>query len=755
MRLKLLSLLPLAIGGAAISAANVNPWSIAAIVGPLMSGVAGNILHDIFGVGDDKLANIVFGRLSPIDKNHHILLALRRCHFVALNEISVLFENANRDSKNSEFQRFSREFKLYISQHLSPKLSDIQEDGQHDKDLFGKLPHLFEVSLAARSELSPLLSTSELGAIRRDIEHSILEIIARNTGSLKNEIPAPFEQIFVSDAGGWFDLFIRTSAIELKTNQTFQAIWSAEQIARIGYMVSTLSRDLNVVNGKIDEVLDLARKLGTEKSIAEGFIASTAMRITEDDTLSLRSKMDAIRSAIDIYVRELQPRNQPSNHGEGFDDAINTARKMVDEGKSSLAQKKLRSYAKILMREEAERRDNFNNTVTAIYLKEAEIALASYDGEGAAKAIISLYQDCFADQSPDQRSFLIGHAERLHLQGLTGSNVHLSAEIELLRYVLALSEDGKSFRDRIALADALAALGEREVTDTNLNEAISMYRYSLASKPAGTDNAELAEVNRRIGETLRLIGERSFDEKLLDAALSNFNLALDLAGVENRILIANIKKGIGNVLLTYGERIKENTEKLVEAADVFRESLRFADVDVAPKVWANAQVGLGITLTEIAERNKDVNAFLAAARAFRSALTIHARSTDSALWALSIHNLGNVYSALGWQIQSRRILQRAINCYNESLTHFSQEREPIDWAMAKGNVGVTRGFLAIVTRNHQYASDAVEEIKSSLYQLQTTTHVPFTQYFLSELTKLEARFNSVSWFPDNSNIVLH
>ena len=73
-------------------------------------------------------------------------------------------------------------------------------------------------------------------------------------------------------------------------------------------------------------------------------------------------------------------------------------RAQVDTGKSGLARATLRKAAEDMRREEEERRERYVAGVTALYNRERDIALAAYDGEAAAEAIVALAEAIHGDE---------------------------------------------------------------------------------------------------------------------------------------------------------------------------------------------------------------------------------------------------------------------------------------------------------------------------------------------------------------------
>src|SRR5262249_32336976 len=153
-----------------------------------------------------------------------------------------------------------------------------------------------------------------------------------------------------------------------------------------------------------------------------------------------------------------------TNIDEIVDQALARARSLVDVGKSGLARAALRKAAESMRREEEERRERYIAGVTALYNRERDIALAAYDGEAAAEAIILLAEAIHGANTEMVGQSLNSEAATLYEYGRDrGSNVHLIALIILRRKLLdAASSNDERGIAQDNLGTALGTLGERE-----------------------------------------------------------------------------------------------------------------------------------------------------------------------------------------------------------------------------------------------------------------------------------------------------
>jgi hypothetical protein len=116
---------------------------------------------------------------------------------------------------------------------------------------------------------------------------------------------------------------------------------------------------------------------------SEGFIKEMAKRIAGDKGLDFDAMKQAVLNAIEIYEKEIAGQPVETNLDDVVGRALTRAKEQVDRGQSRLARATLRRAAE-------ESRERFFAGQTLLYNREGDIALASYDGEAAAEAIVAL-----------------------------------------------------------------------------------------------------------------------------------------------------------------------------------------------------------------------------------------------------------------------------------------------------------------------------------------------------------------------------
>jgi tetratricopeptide (TPR) repeat protein len=477
-------------------------------------------------------------------------------------------------------------------------------------------------------------------------------------------------------------------------------------------------------------ILDLLVKAYAEESarardVAEGFILEMAKKVAGDRNLDFEGKKQAVRNAIDIYEKEIAGGQTQTDIDAIADEALARARSLVDTGKSGLAQATLRSAAEAMRHEEEERRDRYLNGITALYGRARDIALAAYDGQAAAEAIILLAETVHGANSPIVAKTLKSEAATLYEYGRDrGSNVHFTALIALRRKLLvdASSDDerGIALHD---LAFALGALGARESEKARLEEAVATYRAALEKRPRERAPLDWAMIQMDLGTALARLGERENRTDKLEEAVSAYREALKERTRERVPLDwAKTQNNLGNTLARLGER-ENRTDKLEEAVSAYREALKERTRERAPFDWAGTQNNLGNALRRLGERESGTDKLEQAVCAYREALKERTRERVPLDWAMTQTNLGTALVRLGEREPGMGKLEEAVAAYRETLKERTRERVPLDWAMTQMNLGAALVRLGERESGTNQLKEAVSAYREALKE-RTRERVP-------------------------------
>jgi tetratricopeptide (TPR) repeat protein len=472
---------------------------------------------------------------------------------------------------------------------------------------------------------------------------------------------------------------------------------------------------------------DYARAHGSiaRGSVAEGFVAEMAKRVAGDKALDLDGMMQAVRNAIEIYEKEIAGRPVGTNLDDIVSRALMSAKEQIDKGRSGLARATLNRAARELEREETERRERFVAGVTALRTHERNYALAAYEGDGAAEAIVELARSIHGANAAKIAEFLDSEADELHGIGeRRGSNVHLVAAIALRRELvtLAVSAEERGAQQN-ALGNALRILGERESGTEKLKEAIAAFGAALQEYARERVPLEWAATQTNLGLALWKLGERERGTGKLEAAVAAYHAALEEQTRERAPLDwAQTQNSLANALRTLGER-ESRTDKLEQAVKAFREAQKERTRDQNPLDWAMTQNNLGAALMRLGERESGTEKLEQAVAAFRAALEERRRERVPLAWAMTQNNLGNALVTLGGRESGSARLEEAVEAYHAALEEQTRERVPLDWAMTQNNLGNALSMLGERESATVHLEGAIMALRAALEE-RTRERVP-------------------------------
>jgi len=425
------------------------------------------------------------------------------------------------------------------------------------------------------------------------------------------------------------------------------------------------------------------------RDVAEGFIHEIAKRIAVDRNLDLEGMKQAVRNAIDIYEREIAGGQTQTNIDVIVDQALARARSLVDVGKSGLARAALRKAAESMRREEEERRERYVAGVTALYNRERDIALAAYDGEAAAEAIILRAEAIYGANTEMVARSLNSEAATLYEYGRDrGSNVHLIALIILRRKLLdAASSDDERGLAQDNLGTALWTLGDRESGMARLEEAVAAYRNALKERTRERVPLDWAMTQNNLGIALSRMGAREGGTARLEEAVAAYRDALKEYTRERVPLDwATAQNNLGLALQTLGRR-ESGTARLEEAVAAHRDALKERTRERVPLDWAAAQNNLGLALQTLGDRESGTARLEEAIAALSEALKEYTRERVPLQWAGTQNNLGIALSRMGARESGTARLEEAVAAYRDALKEWTRERVPLQWAGTQNNLG--------------------------------------------------------------------
>jgi tetratricopeptide (TPR) repeat protein len=469
------------------------------------------------------------------------------------------------------------------------------------------------------------------------------------------------------------------------------------------------------------QVVTFAEEVGGARDLAEGFIHEMARRVAGDKALDFEGQKQAVRNAIEIYEKEIAGRPSETNFDALVDAALAKARAQVDKGQSALARATLDKAAEDMAREEEERRERYVVGMTAVRHRERDIALATYDGDAAAAAILKLAGEIHGANSVMVVEFLGKEAHALYEYGRDrGSNVHLVAALALRRELLAPAASGDELGvARNNLGIALATLGKRESGMVRLEEAVAAYRAALEEWTLERVPLNWSGIQNNLGLVLFTLGEREGGTARLEEAVSAYRAALEERTRERVPLDwATTQMNLGNALVRLGER-ESGTAKLEQAVAAYRASLEERTRERVPLDWATTQMNLGNALVRLGERESGTAKLEQAVAAYHASLEECTRERLPLQWAMTQSNLGAALRTLGQREGGTARLEQAVAAYRAALEERTQERVPLEWAMTQMGLGNAFGGLS----ERERAARFMEAVAAWNASLDVTTSV--------------------------------
>ena len=460
-------------------------------------------------------------------------------------------------------------------------------------------------------------------------------------------------------------------------------------------------------------VKDYAQQEAHGRAVAELFIEEMAKRVAGDKATDLDGKKQAVRNAIEIYEKEIAGRPVETNL-DGR--ALSRAKELVDKGQSGLARATLRRAAEEMRREEDEHRERHVVGVTELHKRWRDIALAAYDGDGAAEAMIALADDIHGSNATKGAEFLKREADVLYQYGdERGSNVHLAATISLQRELLrraGTADEQAAAHNNLGIA--LAELGERENGTARLEEAVKAYRAALEVRSRERAPLDWALTQNNLGNSLATLGERESGTARLEEAVAAYRAALE-ERTRERVPLgwALTQNNLGNALARLGGR-ESGTEKLEEAVEAYRAALEESTREWVPLDWAMTQNNLGNALATLDEREGGTARLEEAVAAYRAALEERTRERLPLDWAATQTSLGSALFRLGERESGTARLMEAVAAYRKALEEVTREHAPLQWATTQSNLGNALASLGERESETAPLQEAVKAYRAAL-----------------------------------------
>ncbi len=323
-----------------------------------------------------------------------------------------------------------------------------------------------------------------------------------------------------------------------------------------------------------------------------------------------------------------------------------------------------------------------------VYAGTAESKVLALDHLGAAADFELAAREVSRWDEALERGFLLKQAQALIDHGsIRGDTPALESAVRLLDDMQEQGNDAAFTQTvKLALADALAELGNRQTAADTLQRSVAVYR-DLLDAPSFSATIDRGTLLRRLAGALANLGRREVGTVRLEEAAGVLEQALVLEPRGTAPLLwASIQMDLGQVRTDLWERGRDNTQMLEQAAGHFRTALEELGEDQTPALWAAAELGLARTLRAGAIRDGDgaENALAESRAAADAALRVCRRDAYPVCWASANHSRAVALYLQGARADDQTSLfslfRQSMDAFGEAFEEKRLDMSPVDWA---------------------------------------------------------------------------
>lgn len=184
------------------------------------------------------------------------------------------------------------------------------------------------------------------------------------------------------------------------------------------------------------------------------------------------------------------------------------------------------------------------------------------------------------------------------------------------------------------------------------------------------------------------------------------------AALDTKVAVAD------NFLYTRGnyEQRRFSSNILEPVRDALEASLTVTGKsrDQEPLAWAEKQNRLGNVLAAMGQRQRNVELFEKAIQCFENALEEFDQEKSAQDWAATQYNLGTAKQALGGQESNSKLLNEAIDAYTNALLVWSREKSPEEWMLTMHQLGATLHAYGKLLKGNRTFQKSVVAYKNAL-----------------------------------------
>lgn len=220
------------------------------------------------------------------------------------------------------------------------------------------------------------------------------------------------------------------------------------------------------------------------------------------------------------------------------------------------------------------------------------------------------------------------------------------------------------------------------------------------------------------GEIQYVMGVQSGENAPLECAIQLHARALDLLPHDRLpVAWAAVKRRLGIAISALGDR-EIGTEKLVRAAEVFREALGKPAFARERELCADTQSRLAQVLSTLGFRDGNAEALEQAVGAFNRALEVQTPDEQPRTWAATQVMLWDTRFNLALLEAGTEQIEQAVTAYREALAIFKKEEVPRDWGWTKRSLGAALALLGGRGKQPDRLREAIGEYEEGLEALE-------------------------------------
>jgi tetratricopeptide (TPR) repeat protein len=228
---------------------------------------------------------------------------------------------------------------------------------------------------------------------------------------------------------------------------------------------------------------------------------------------------------------------------------------------------------------------------------------------------------------------------------------------------------------QMSLGTALFRIGEKEAGTERLNEAVAAYRNALKEYSYERAPLDWARTQMNLGAALEALGGREEGTARLFDAIAAYREALK-GNTKGRApaLWAMTQFSLGNALLRLGEQA-DNISMLREAAATFGEGLQEQSRERTPIQWAAGQICFANALFALGTRESGTTELEEANCAYGKALEVYNRERAPLQWAAIAANQGVALSQIAERQKDVEMAQLAISRIEAAIAEFRDGKD--------------------------------------------------------------------------------